>query len=56
MTAPDDFVARFGELFGVAYRASYPILGSREEPKTSPRRRSPASWAALARLGLAKSG
>jgi RNA polymerase sigma factor (sigma-70 family) len=31
MTAPADFVARFGELFGVAYRASYPILGSREE-------------------------
>jgi RNA polymerase sigma factor (sigma-70 family) len=31
MTAPDDFGARFGELFGVAYRASYPILGSREE-------------------------
>lgn len=31
MTAPDDFVARFPELFGVAYRASFPILGSREE-------------------------
>jgi len=31
VTAPDDFVARFPELFGVAYRASYPIVGSRED-------------------------
>jgi RNA polymerase sigma factor (sigma-70 family) len=31
VTAPDDFVDRFPELFGVAYRASYPVLGSREE-------------------------
>ncbi len=29
MYAPDDYVARFDELFGVAYRAAYAILGDR---------------------------
>lgn len=31
MTAHDDFVARFAELYGVAYRAAFPVLGSRED-------------------------
>lgn len=31
MNLPDDFVARYSELFQVAYRASYAVLGSREE-------------------------
>ncbi len=31
MEAPDDFVSRFDEMFGVAYRAAFAVLGERTD-------------------------